>query len=85
MYEVRYKKSVAKDFKKIGKAEAKKILKAIHTKLVNDPSGVGIPLKGKHGVIWRFRVGTYRVLYSFNKQELWILVIHVAYRKEVYD
>lgn len=85
MYEVHYKKSVAKDLKRIGRRDAERIMKAINTKLAKSPSEVGIPLKGKLGVIWRFRVGTYRVLYSYDEQELWILVVHIAHRKEVYD
>ena len=85
MYEVRYKKSVSKDLKKIGKSESKRILKAIKTRLAKDPRSEGIPLRGKLGVIWRYRIGNYRVLYSFNDNELWVLVVHIAHRRDVYN
>lgn len=84
MYEVRYKKSVQKDLKKIGQEQSLHILKAIREKLAKDPKGEGIPLKGEDGLIWRFRSGDYRVLYSFNDKEIWILVLHIAHRKDVY-
>ena len=82
-YSVQYKASVEKDLRRIGKSEGNKILKAIRQKLATDPR-LGIPLKGFERELWRYRVGDYRVIYTFSDQELWILVVHVAHRKEVY-
>ncbi len=41
-------------------------------------------LKGDKNQLWCYRVGDYRIIYSFNESELWVLVVHVAHRKEVY-
>jgi mRNA interferase RelE/StbE len=82
-YTIQYKASVEKDLRKIGKQQGTKILKSIHQKLAADPS-IGIPLKGFGRELWRYRIGDYRVIYTFSDQELWILVVHVAHRKEVY-
>ena len=30
--------------------------------------------------MWRFRVGDYGVLYVFNDEEVWILVLRVGHR-----
>ncbi len=84
MYELQFKRSVAKDLKKIGKPNGERILKAIKEKLIIDPKKSGIPLKGEDGAVWRFRVGDYRVLYSFNDDELVVLVIQIGHRREIY-
>ncbi len=82
-YAVKFKSSVEKDLRKIGQKEGVRILQDIQKKLTKDPKK-GIPLKGSNNELWRYRVGDYRVIYSFNDEELWILVIHIAHRKEVY-
>ena len=84
MYEVRYKNSVKKDLKKIGREESLKIIQKIKTKLTKSPKDLGIPLKGQDGTLWRYRAGDYRVVYSFNDNELWILVVKIGHRKEIY-
>ena len=33
---------------------------------------------------WRIRIGEYRAVYSIQDQQLLVLVIHVAHRREVY-
>jgi mRNA interferase RelE/StbE len=82
-YALHFKKSVAKDLRRIGRPAARRILKEIREKLLVDPR-IGKPLKGKEGVIWRYRIGDYRVFYTFSDRELVVLVIRIAHRWEVY-
>ncbi|MDO8955123.1 MAG: type II toxin-antitoxin system RelE/ParE family toxin [Gammaproteobacteria bacterium] len=82
-YKVKFKSSVEKDLRKIAKKEGEKILQDISNKLAKDPR-LGIPLKGNKDELWRYRIGDYRVIYSFSDIEVWILVVHIAHRKEVY-
>ena len=84
MYSLTFKQSVAKDLKKIGKEEGERILSAIKEKLLPDPSS-GKRLKGTLAQIWSFRVGAYRILYTFNDTELVVLVLAIDHRREVYD
>ena len=83
MYHLKFKASVEKDLRRIGRQEGERILKDIHQVLVHNPKK-GIPLKGSKEKLWRYRVGDYRVIYKFNDEEIWILVLHIAHRKEVY-
>lgn len=83
MYHLQFKKSVKKDLKKIGQETAKKIIMEIRKKLLPDPK-IGIPLKGKDGVIWKWRIGNYRIIYTFSNKELFVLIIRIAHRKNVY-
>jgi mRNA interferase RelE/StbE len=82
-YRLFFKKSVRKDLKRIGQDAARRILEDIRSKLLPDPRG-GKPLKGKDGLLWSFRSGDYRVIYSFSAQELIVLVIRIGPRGKVY-
>jgi mRNA interferase RelE/StbE len=82
-YRLFFKKSVKKDLKRIGQDAARRILGDIRTKLLPDPRG-GKPLKGKDGLLWSFRSGDYRVIYSFSDQELIVLVIRIGPRGKIY-
>lgn len=83
MYALRLKRSVQGDFKRIGQEAAKKVLDAIRKDLLTNPRA-GKRLKGKEGVLWSHRVGDYRIIYTFNDEELVLLVVRVGHRKEVY-
>jgi len=71
------------DLRRIGRENTRRILQAIREKLLPDPRG-GKPLKGKDGVLWSFRVGEYRVIYTFSDCDLIVLVIRVGHRREIY-
>jgi mRNA interferase RelE/StbE len=46
------------------------------------PSGC-VKLSG-HQNLWRIRVGDYRIVYEIRDQQLIILIISIAHRREVY-
>ena len=72
MYQIKFKESVAKDLKKIDKTIGKKIIEQIYHKLALNPQS-GSALTGKAKGLWRYRINDYRVIYSFNEEELWVL------------
>ena len=82
-YRLFFKKSVTKDLKRLGRESTRRILQAIREKLLPNPRA-GKPLKGKDGVLWSFRVGEYRVIYTFSDRDLIVLVIRVGHRREIY-
>ena len=49
---------------------------------LNHPAAT--PLVGRAGM-WRIRTGDYRLLYEIHDDELLVLVIRVAHRRDVYD
>ncbi len=85
MYSLRFKKSVQKDFRRIGEEAARRVMAGIRSRLLPDPHGAGKPLKGALGTLWSFRVGDYRALYDFNDTEIWVLAVRVGHRREVYS
>jgi mRNA interferase RelE/StbE len=52
--------------------------------LANDPRPTGAKkLKGRED-LWRIRVGDYRVVYELHDRILYVLVVRVAHRREIY-
>lgn len=82
-YEIRLKRSAAKELKKLPKAVAKRILVKIYL-LADDPTPASSKkLVGRPG--YRLRVGDYRVLYHIDNDILIIDVVKVGHRRDVYD
>ena len=80
-YNITYKKSVAKDLKRINKQSAKRILDKLDEDLVEDPERFPA-LTGPFAGLRKFRVGDYRVIFVIMDDE--ILILRVQHRKDVY-
>ena len=85
MYKVVYLDSVEEDLKKLDKSTIKKILNRIETYLVQDPKGLGKPLKGDFQGYWRYRWGDYRVIYKISEREILIIALRISNRKDAYS
>jgi mRNA interferase RelE/StbE len=83
-YRVLIKPSAAKEIEAVGQKKDRKRIVASILALADEPRPVGCEkLVGKSDR-YRVRVGRYRVVYSITDDELLVLVVRVAYRKDVY-
>ncbi len=84
---ISYARSALKGAKKIDAQTKRKIRTYLHDRVVtlNDPRQLGKPLKGQLSELWRYRVGNYRIICDIKDQELVILVLRIAHRKDVYS
>ena len=81
-YKIVFKKSVAKDLKKIPKKDVSKILKVIRS-LADAPRPPQVKkLSGQDR--YRMRQGSYRILYSVEDAQLVITVVKMGDRRAVY-
>jgi mRNA interferase RelE/StbE len=80
-YRIDYKKSVAKDLKRIGKADAKRIMNKIDKDLVHDP-GRFPALSGPFAGMRKYRVGDYRVIFVIMDDS--VLILRIQDRRDVY-
>jgi mRNA interferase RelE/StbE len=81
-YRIEIERVALKSLKKIPEKEKSKIIKSIKN-LAFDPYPVGAKkLSGRDG--WRIRIGNYRVIYEINDSILYILVLDVDHRKDIY-
>jgi len=83
---VNFKESAKKELSKLDKPIAKKLVIFLQ-QLSNcdDPRHKGKQLKGKLKDFWRYRVSDYRIITKITDQEITILVLKVAHRKDVYE
>jgi mRNA interferase RelE/StbE len=83
-WKIIFTKRAEKDFKSLSQEVKKIITKAINLRLLPNPDLALIPLTGKLKGIYKFRVGSYRILCEKRSKELVIIVVKVSDRKEVY-
>jgi len=81
-YSIRIKSSALKAIQKLDTAVRRRIVERIDH-LADNPTG-GTRLKGEFEGLWRVREGDYRIIYELRQQELTVLVLRVAHRREVY-
>ena len=78
-----------KALRQIGKLEkqtAKRILKSMEKIAeLEDARSLGHALTGPLGMLWRYRVGDYRVICDIQDMIVRILVIEVGHRSDIYQ
>lgn len=84
---ISYARSALKEAKKIDAQAKRKIQAYLHERItqLDNPRQLGKPLKGEFSELWRYRVGGYRIICDIKDQELVILVLRMANRKDVYN
>ena len=80
-YKIAFKKSVARDLKKIDKEQATKILKKIEDELPEKADTLPV-LTGKFSGLRKFRIGDFRVIFSIIGDTA--LILRIRHRKETY-
>lgn len=80
-YKIAFKKSVARDLKKIGRERSTKILEKIEKEL-STKAGRYPELKGQFSGLRKCRIGDYRVIFAIINDT--VLITRIRHRKEVY-
>lgn len=83
-YRVLYDDRVEDDLRSLDRTEARRILDRIETYLAEDPRHLGRPLRGVFRGLWRYRTGSYRVIYRMDDREGCIEILKIGHRKDVY-
>ena len=80
-FKIAFKKSVARDLKRIDKDQSARILSKIDAELPEKAESFPV-LSGKFSGLRKFRVGDYRVIYSIIGDTA--LILRISHRREVY-
>jgi mRNA interferase RelE/StbE len=80
---VQYKKSVAKDLRKLPDAARKIIVIKIQSLAINPRPAGSTKLRGAVD-LYRVRHTDYRIVYQIQEDRLIVMVIKVGHRREVY-
>lgn len=86
MYSLEFLKEAAAELKRLDPVSQKRILNKLKI-LANDPALLANnnePLEGQYHDYCRLRIGDYRVIYSREEARLFILIIRIGHRKEIY-
>ncbi|MYF29924.1 MAG: type II toxin-antitoxin system RelE/ParE family toxin [Gammaproteobacteria bacterium] len=81
-FSLRIKASAAKELERVPRSNRLRISAAID-RLANYPLA-GSVLKGDLRGLRRLRVGDYRILYEVRNNDLVVLVVRIAHRREAY-
>lgn len=81
-FSIRIKESAARELRRIAKPDRTRIVAAID-RLTETPH-LGAALKGDLRGLRRLRVGDYRVVYEVRDEELVVLVVRAAHRRDAY-
>ena len=81
-FSIRIKKSAAGELKRLARPDRIRIVAAID-RLAETPH-LGATLKGGLRGLRRLRVGDHRVVYEVRDDELIVLVVRIAHRRDVY-
>lgn len=85
MYQIKLSKKAAKNFEMLAKSQPK-MAKAVVIALddIKQNPGSGTPLRGELKGLFKYRVGSYRIIYRILKTILFIDVIDIGHRRDVY-
>ena len=81
-FSIRIKGSAARELKRLNRPDRIRIVDAID-RLAETPR-VGAALKGGLRGLRRLRVGDYRVVYEVRGDDLVVLVVRIAHRRDAY-
>jgi mRNA interferase RelE/StbE len=84
-YNIRWHEEAINVLKKIDRQTQKKIIARIKEYLSKDPSTLGKPLQGIFKGLYRYRYGSYRIVYAIDRESVIILILRIADRKNVYE
>jgi mRNA interferase RelE/StbE len=82
-YQVRWKRSAAKELKTLPRATLLRVLEAVDT-LATDPRPRNARKLTGSERTYRIRVGDYRVLYTVEDDMLTVEVVRVGHRRDAY-
>jgi mRNA interferase RelE/StbE len=72
------------DLKSLDRSSARKLIERIKNHLSESPEKLGKPLKGVLRGLHRYRFGDYRVIYTIDRAENTVYIMHIGHRKDVY-
>lgn len=81
-FKIIFKKSVAKDLRRIPKQDVERILSRIEALAIEPRPPGAEKLSGQEK--YRIRQGVYRILYEIADKELIVVIVKIGHRRDVY-
>lgn len=86
-WQINFTPYAEKQFRKLDPQVIGRIVHFLHTRIMNaaEPQKLGKALVGAHQDLWRFRIGSYRILCHIHKESNAILIVAVGHRNYIYN
>jgi mRNA interferase RelE/StbE len=86
-WRVEFDRDAAKELRKLSEPARRTILRYLRERIATaaDPRRFGKALAGQFAGLWRYRIGDYRLIVSFENDRLVVLVLRLGHRRTVYD
>lgn len=86
VYKVEYSQEAIRQIKKLDKQISKRILTWLDQRIVNceNPRLWGEALVGEFSGLWKYRIGTFRLICEIKDERLIVIVVELGHRKEIY-
>lgn len=86
VWKIEYTETARSQLRKLDRQSARRILDYMDTRIavLDDPRSKGKALTGALGRLWRYRVGSYRVICDIRADAMRVLVVRLGNRRDVY-
>ena len=86
VWRIEYTRTALSQLRKLDRQDARRILDYMDTRIavLEDPHTKGKALTGALGGLWRYRVGSYRVICETQDDAMRVLVVRLGNRRDVY-
>lgn len=84
-YSVKYEPEAVNDLDQLTQTTRIRILKKIEWLKINFDQILPLPLTGNLSGFYKLRIGDYRVIYEFDKENCIIYVNRIGHRREIYE
>jgi mRNA interferase RelE/StbE len=86
IWRIEITRTAERQITKLSRAAQRSIQRFLRERLTpaENPCQWGKPLHGEKRGLWRYRVGDYRLICDIQDDRTAVLVLEVAYRKDVY-
>jgi mRNA interferase RelE/StbE len=86
-YKVKLSNTAKKQLAKLDKPIAKRIIQWMRERIetYDNPRLWGEPLVGEFSGLWKYRIGTFRLICEIKDNLLIVLVLEIGHRKEIYS
>ncbi len=85
-WQIRFTETAEKQLAKLDSQIKKRIIEYLNIKIAQseNPMGFGDSLKENLTGLWKYRVGSYRIICEIQEEQIVILILRIGHRSKIY-
>lgn len=87
MWKVEFDERARKELRKLDPDTQQRILKWLRQRIAGqpDPRHFGKSMKGHMKGLWRYRIGSWRLICQLQDEDQLVLVVRIGHRRDIYE